>query len=190
MRRFLLSLYFVSFFTLPGVTAAESKQDSKIYLDKKIGVSFSYPEKFRPGICAWCEENEPNCIGFIPASKSDNINADCSFSVSLDKGTLEDGASRAVNFEKTDHGWAIRGRADSQPAKAISSNGLTGLFGGATCGTSDELGFHSAAGECFTAVLSDGSRNVIIRDNGILGEKVVYDVATSLRFIKAERTGN
>lgn len=89
--------------------------------------------------------------------------------VQVHAGPLETVAAAEAGFERNADGQLMTtyGRFEPVAVEAFEVNGQSGLRAVVACGISDpETGFHAAAGECLWAVVSDGSRSVVISSSG------------------------
>lgn len=101
-------------------------------------------------------------------------------------GTLEAVAAEEAGFERNADGQLMTtyGRFEPVAVEAFEVNGHSGLRAVVACGISDpETGFHAAAGECLWAVVSDGSRSVVISSSGFgNGLEAAEAAVRSVRF--------
>jgi hypothetical protein len=73
-------------------------------------------------------------------------------------------------WEKEGAGWVASGRGNSRsPVETFKGEGLQGLVANTVCGIGDEHGFHGAAGECLTYVMSNGRRTLVMTTDGASG---------------------
>lgn len=73
-------------------------------------------------------------------------------------------------WEKNGAGWVALGRGNARsPVTAVAGDGWQGLVANTVCGIGDERGFHGAAGECLTYVMSNGRRSLIMTTDGASG---------------------
>lgn len=99
---------------------------------------------------------------------------------------LVDGSLAAVAdslWEKEGGGWVAFGRGQARsPVEAFAGDGWQGLVANTMCGIGDAHGFHGAAGECFTHVMSDGHRSLIMTTDGASGRDA--ETQASIRSVK------
>ena len=77
------------------------------------------------------------------------------------------------SFVASEHGfffdeksWTYAGSMDIQPAEfSVASNGVR-LTGIASCGITDEAGFHSAGGKCLTSIFFGEKYSVVFETDG------------------------
>jgi hypothetical protein len=89
--------------------------------------------------------------------------------VQTHEGGLDAVAAAEAGFERNaeDRLMTTYGRGQPNPVEAFEVNGHPGLRSAVVCGIVDpETGFHAGAGECLWAVVSDGTRSVVISSNG------------------------
>jgi uncharacterized protein len=99
---------------------------------------------------------------------------------------LHDGSLAAVAdslWEKEGAGWVALGRWGTRsPVTVFAGDGWQGLVSNTVCGIGDEHGFHAAGGECFTYVMSDGRRSLIITTDGASGRDA--ETQATIRSVK------
>jgi len=146
-----------------------------------FGVAFDHPAglQTRP-----CEDAMPRCtVLFDPAAEAHMRDL---VKVQVHDGPLEAVAAAEAGFERNAEGRLMTtyGRGQPNAVEAFEVNGRSGLRSGVVCGIDDpETGFHAAAGECLWAVVSDGTKSVVISSNGYgSGLEAATAVAGSIRF--------
>lgn len=86
---------------------------------------------------------------------------------------VADGSTEAVAgslWEKQGDGWMAAGRGDARaPVAEFVGDGWRGLVADTVCGIGDAHGFHGAAGDCYTYVMSNGRRALIMTTDGASG---------------------
>jgi hypothetical protein len=101
---------------------------------------------------------------------------------------LVDGSLAAVAdslWEKEGSGWVAFGRGQARsPVEAFAGDGWRGLLANTMCGIGDEHGFHGAAGECLTYVMSNGRRAVIMTTDGASGRDA--ETQATIRSVRLE----
>jgi uncharacterized protein YecT (DUF1311 family) len=89
-------------------------------------------------------------------------------------------------WEKEGGGWVALGRWNARsPVTAFAGDGWQGLVANTVCGIGDAHGFHGAAGECFTYVMSDGHRSLIMTTDGASGRDA--ETQATIRSVKFGR---
>lgn len=95
-------------------------------------------------------------------------------------------------FVASEHGffldnksWTYAGSMDTQPAKlSVASSGVR-LTGTASCGITDESGFHAAGGECLTSIVFGEEYSVVFETDGTATDlseiKIIVDSAVLTR---------
>lgn len=89
--------------------------------------------------------------------------------VQIYAGPLETVAAEEAGFVRNAEGRLMTtyGRFEPVAVEAFEVNGLSGLRAVNSCGISEpENGFHAGAGECLSAVVSDGTQSVVISSSG------------------------
>jgi uncharacterized protein len=86
---------------------------------------------------------------------------------------MADGSTEAVAgslWEKQGDGWMAAGRGDARaPVAEFVGDDWRGLVADTVCGIGDAHGFHGAAGDCYTYVMSNGRRALIMTTDGASG---------------------
>ncbi|MDQ3125136.1 MAG: hypothetical protein M3Q74_05965 [Pseudomonadota bacterium] len=131
-----------------------------------------------------CDDDMPRCtILFDPAAEAHMRDL---VTIQTHVGALEAVAAAEAGFERNAEGQLMTtyGRFQPNPVEAFEVNGQSGLRAGVVCGIEDpENGFHAAAGECLWAVVSDGTKSVVISSNGFSnGSEAATAVVDSIRF--------
>ena len=110
--------------------------------------------------------------------------------VEVHDGALEAVAAEEAGFVRDADGRLMTtyGRFEPVPVEAFQVDGKQGLRAVVACGISDpETGFHAGAGECLWAVVSDGTRSVVISSSGFgNGLDAAEATLSSLRFLPPE----
>lgn len=146
-----------------------------------LGLAFEH----LPGLTVMpCAAETPSCVDVVdPALTGDEGRL---VRVQAFSGPLEAVARAEAGFERDAGGrlMATYGRFEPVAVEAFGEPGRQGLRAVVACGISDsETGFHAAAGECLWAVVSDGTRSVVISSNGFPNGLDVAEVAIrSIRF--------
>jgi len=84
-------------------------------------------------------------------------------------GSLDTAA--ASLWERMDGKWMASGRGGNASAvETFDGDGWRGLFATTVCGVGDANGFHGAAGNCATYVMSDGKQSVVMTTDGASGD--------------------
>ena len=129
-----------------------------------LGIAFEHATglKLRP-----CDGDAPRCVTLSdPAAEAfmrDLLTAQ------VFDGPLEAVAASEGGFQRDAEGRLMTtyGRFEPVPVERFEVNGKPGMTAVITCGISDsETGFHAAAGECLWAVVSDGTRSVVVSSSG------------------------
>ncbi len=129
-----------------------------------LGVAFDQAAglQMRP-----CDEETPRCmVLFDPAAEAFMRDL---LTVQVHAGALETVAAAEAGFVRNAEGRLMTtyGRFEPVTVEPFEVNGKPGLRAVVACGISDpETGFHAAAGECLWAVVSDGTRSVVISSSG------------------------
>ena len=159
----------------PGVrpTASQPAPDFGVAFDQAAGL------QMRP-----CDDETPRCrILFDPAAEEFMRDL---LSVQVYAGPLETVAAAEAGFVRNADGRLMTtyGRFEPVAVESFEVNGKSGLRAVVTCGISDpETGFHAAAGECLWAVVSDGTRSVVISSSGFgNGYDAAEAAVRSIRF--------
>ncbi|MBU4040289.1 MAG: hypothetical protein KJ690_14105 [Alphaproteobacteria bacterium] len=131
-----------------------------------------------------CDGDMPRCaILFDPAAEAFMRDL---LTVQVYDGPLETVAAAEAGFERDAEGRLMTtyGRFEPVAVEAFEVNGEPGLRAVVACGVSDpETGFHAAAGECLWAVVSDGTRSVVVSSSGFgNGLEAAEKVVGSIRF--------
>lgn len=167
----------------PAVAAPEPPPAARTDLQtsEAFGVAFDHAAglQTRP-----CDEAMPRCmILFDPAAEEFMRDL---LTVQVFAGPLETVAAAEGGFERNAEGRLMTtyGRFEPVAVEAFEVNGRSGLRAVIGCGISDpETGFHAGAGECLWAVVSDGSRSVVISSSGFgNGLEAAEPVVSSIRF--------
>ena len=129
-----------------------------------LGVAFDQAAglQMRP-----CDEETPRCM-ILSNPTAEEFMRDL-LRVQIYAGPLETVAAAEAGFVRNAEGRLMTtyGRFEPVPVEAFEVNGKSGLRAVVTCGVSDpETGFHAAAGECLSAVVSDGAQSVVISSSG------------------------
>jgi uncharacterized protein len=83
-------------------------------------------------------------------------------------GSLEEVAN--YNWEKQGDKWIAGGRGNSfSDVEVFAGERWRGLATSTICGIGDEHGFHAMAGDCYTYLMSNGERSVMMSDDGASG---------------------
>jgi uncharacterized protein YecT (DUF1311 family) len=84
------------------------------------------------------------------------------------KGSLEAVANET--WEKQGDKWIAIGRSESRfDVKVFAGERWRGLATSTVCGTDSPQGFHGAAGDCYTYLMSNGERSVVMTTDGLSG---------------------
>ncbi len=139
------------------------KYSWKTFRDTTLGIEFEYP-----GIYT-IKCDYPKFSIYILGN--DMPDSDYLMHFEVWNGSFEDVNSQNDLFISKDGKWyAAFGRFENPPADSVYGKGWSGLETIITCGISNkETGFHAAGGECFWALISNGSRSVIADTQGIVG---------------------
>lgn len=163
---------------VPGMASAED--GGSLYRDSRLGIEFVLPADWDKRPCPSSEASQ--CLELRPPSRRDA--PDPAITIELKNAGLEETLGRHVLFKKRADGWVKHGRVGENGAVPLTGTGWRGIEASATCGISDELGFHAAAGICYTAILSNGTRCAVIESDGF---ESTLDTASalsrSLRFL-------
>ena len=167
----------------PGAGAAEEPASPPAagQTATAFGVAFDHAAglQTRP-----CEADMPRCtILFDPAAEAHMRDL---VTIQTHDGALDVVAAAEAGFERNAEGRLMTtyGRGQPNEVEAFEVNGRSGLRSGVVCGIDDpETGFHAAAGECLWAVVSDGTKSVVISSNGYSsGMEAATAVVDSIRF--------
>ncbi len=130
-----------------------------------LGVAFDKAAGLQMRPCE--EEMGPRCtILFDPAAEEFMRDL---VTVQVHPGALEAVAAEEAGFVRNAEGRLMTtyGRFLPVAVEPFEVNGNAGLRAAVACGITDpETGFHAAAGECLWAVVSDGTRSVVISSSG------------------------
>ncbi|WP_193100063.1 lysozyme inhibitor LprI family protein [Burkholderia sp. Z1] len=151
----------------------------KTYRDPALGISFEYlanrqVKKPCPAI------GGDRCVAIVGRNMT---YSNYFIAFEIVDGALEPVAEKEAGFEKQDDGkWMTTyGRSAAQEVERFSGAGWRGMRATITCGISDpETGFHAAGGECYWAVLSNGTRSAVANTQGIVGtdDATLHSVST------------
>lgn len=145
-----------------------------------LGVDFDYDTTFQLRPC----EETPRCM-ILSDPAAEDFMRDL-LQVQVHAGALEAVATEQAGFVRNAEGRLMTtyGRFEPVAVEAFEVNGKPGLRAQITCGISEpETGFHAAGGECLWAVVSDGSRSVVISGMGFgNGLDAAEEAARSVRF--------
>jgi uncharacterized protein YecT (DUF1311 family) len=84
------------------------------------------------------------------------------------KGSPE--AVADYNFEKQGDKWVAGGRGGSRSdVEVFAGERWRGLVTSTICGVFTPQGFHGAAGDCYTYLMSNGERSVVMTTDGVSG---------------------
>jgi hypothetical protein len=73
-------------------------------------------------------------------------------------------------WEKKGDTWAAQGRGDAvAPVEQFAGDGWRGLVAATVCGIGDAHGFHAAGGTCYTYLMSNGRRALVMTTDGASG---------------------
>lgn len=145
-----------------------------------LGVAFgrAAAHRLRP-----CEET-PRCL-VLSDPAAEEFMRDL-LTVQVFDGPLEAVAASEAGFMRDAEGRLMTtyGRFQPVAVERFEVNGRPGMRSVITCGISDpETGFHAGAGECLWAVVSDGSRSVVISSSGFAnGLEAAEEAVRSVRF--------
>lgn len=173
------------FFGARDVIPAGEMTRQNVYRNVHLGIEFRFPANWTYKKCNkdWGAED---CVGF-QASRGNRRrpSADYIMAVTVKKMGLEKTIEQDGLFEKINGEWMKHGRFETAKSQKISGANWQGIYAIADCGISDANGFHAAAGECLTAILSNGNRSVTIETDGIVSPVTVLNqVVKSLKFIE------
>lgn len=137
----------------------------KTYHDTRLSISFEYLENRRVKACP--TGSGDRCIALAEWGTGDYLIA-----FNIENGSLEKVAVDKAVFAFQDGKWITNaGPGISVDAEKFSGSGWNGIKATITCGVSDpETGYHAAGGECFWAVLSDGTRSIVADTLGQVGD--------------------
>ena len=131
-----------------------------------------------------CDEERPRCVVLFDPAAEDFMRD--LLSIQMHTGPLETVAAAEAGFVRDAEGRLMTtyGRFEPVAVEPFEVNGHAGLRAVVACGISDpETGFHAAAGECLWAVVSDGTRSVVISSSGFPnGLEAAEAAARSIRF--------
>lgn len=86
---------------------------------------------------------------------------------------VADGSTDAVAaslWEKEGGRWVALGRGNARsPVEPFAGDGWRGLVADTVCGIGDAHGFHGAGGDCYTYLMSNGRRALIMTTDGASG---------------------
>lgn len=148
-----------------------------------LGVTFDKAPGLQIRPCS--DDGGPRCaILFDPAAEEFMRDL---LTLEVHDGSLETVAAEKAGFERDADGKLMTtyGRFEPVPVETFEVDGKPGLRATIGCGISDpETGFHAGAGECLWAVVSDGSRTVVISSSGYgNGLEAAQAVVPTLRFV-------
>ncbi len=135
------------------------------YHDPELGIEFSYPP--RRQVIKNCRDSN-RCVALV----ADQMPAGSEYLLAFEvfDGGLPQVAPHQAIFSSQGGGWMANGRNAQYPTQFLVGEGWQGIYAVVDCGITDEEGFfHAAAGECYWAVLSNGSRSVVIDSEGLVG---------------------
>jgi uncharacterized protein len=151
----------------------------KTYRDPALGISFEYlanrqVKKPCPAI------GGDRCVAIVGRNMT---YSDYFIAFEIVDGALEPVAEKQAGFERQDDGkWVTtNGPGTAQDVERFSGAGWRGMRATIACGISDpESGFHSAGGDCYWAVLSNGKRAAVANTEGIVGtdDATLHSVST------------
>jgi hypothetical protein len=134
--------------------------------DRAAGIGVTFDPG--PGLTtAPCEGDMPRCIVVSDPSAEPFMRELLTVQVQ-DKG-LEAVAADDLGYMRNAEGRLMTtyGRFEPGPVESFTVNGNAALRATTTCGISEpDTGFHAAAGECISAVISDGTRSVVVDSSG------------------------
>ncbi len=127
----------------------------RVFRDPGIGFTFEYPAGWTaiPG----CHGSR-RCVALSEGAAGVN---DYTLALEGFSGGLTRTAADKSVFRQTARGWIAEGRSASHPARWIAGKGWRGLEAVVDCGVLEGGGVHTAAGDCFWAVLSNGRSSVV-----------------------------
>ncbi|MES2833325.1 MAG: hypothetical protein V4707_01310 [Pseudomonadota bacterium] len=114
-----------------------------------------------------CDDDTPRCM-ILTDPSAEAFMRDL-LTIEVHDGPLETIAAEEAGFVRDASGRLMTtyGRFEPVPVEAFQVDGKQGLRAVVACGISDpETGFHAGAGECLWAVVSDGTRSVVISSSG------------------------
>lgn len=161
------------------IAACSSGSTWRRFSDPALGIEFSYPSDRT--VATGCHGSK-TCVALIgtPMPGSDYLVA-----FEVFEGGLDAVAEEKAVFSKTSDGWVARGRFDKHPVTPLKGPGWHGIKSIVGCGVSGPQGFHAAGGKCLWAVLSSGTRSVVVDTQGIVGlDESSLRSIESLRFSK------
>jgi hypothetical protein len=161
-----------------GAAGSDIEDGWRIVRDPVVQLQISVPAGW--SVTPGCHGRR-TCLALSrgPAARDDYLIALEAFAGGLDQVA----ADHAI-FRRTDAGWETTGRTDSQPVQTIDGPGWQGIRTVVPCDVADQLGQHSAAGECLWAVLSDGRRAVVADTLGTVPiDADINRVIGSVRFL-------
>jgi hypothetical protein len=170
-RSFLLILSSIIFRTTGTTTTAQVASTS--------GFSASIPDswiKFDGGIFNPFNEMPATCSYY-----RDPRNHQQSFALSICKikATPSQALSR-IGFQTIDGRLVRAGSVDAQDAIIDERNGYIRVSGDASCGISDEAGFHAAGGNCYYAIIFGRDYSVALETDGSEPLSVIRKITDSV----------
>jgi uncharacterized protein len=95
-------------------------------------------------------------------------------------------AAAASLWEKHGDGWMASGRGNARaPVEHFVGDGWRGLVADTVCGIGGGHGFHAAAGDCYTYLMSNGRHALIMTTDGASGQDP--ETLATIRSARLER---
>lgn len=149
------------------------------------GVSFEHARGLQTKPCY---EDSHQCLILFDPAEEDWMSE--LVSVEVHNGPLETVAAEHAGFVRNAEGRLMTTYGRFQPVEVtpVQVNGAPALRAIISCGISDpETGFHAGAGDCLSAVISDGKRTVVISSSGYgNGLEATEALIPTLRFLPTE----
>lgn len=148
------------------------------FVDKKLGISFSYPSNRTIRV-----DYVAKRIKIIGAGMKED---DYIVAFDIGRGDLKKAISESDIFERRNGKWAAKiGPGENDDAEEISEAGWKGIKTIIACGVVDEETGIRATGECFWAVLSNGRRYAVVNTQGSVEiDERLLRTMTSFGFIE------
>lgn len=191
MRKIVVLMLFIAFFTTYGYTAEKTSQKLKTYTNEDFGVKFDYPDdweivRFKDNKTKlliqpynWKEMEEEEAIKNLYIMHVEFCNLD-----------LEEAALEKSGFENVGEGkWQTLGKDMKGPAEEIKSDTWIGVRGAIETGCYNPEGGYRGLSKSPSAVLNDrGNRSVVFNGCSQSGD-VLEIIINSFEFfpLKTEK---
>ena len=173
-------MVFLAVLLLFSINAFAQAPKQKMFRSSQLAIAFPIPSNWTSEPCGGVGE-PTKCVQFREGKSADPI-----VRVEAKGLDLESAIGEHILFERIDGKWHRTGRVGSSEAESISSNGWTGIYAIANCGITDSRsGFHPVAGDCLTAIISNGRRSVVLDTDGTVpADDILRHSIVHIRFLR------